>query len=267
MKRLSGKVAIITGGASGIGESIARMFVKEGARVCLADIQDDLGVYVSTDIGDSSTYLRADITQAAEVIALVEATLKQFGRIDVLVNNAGIVTNGVPIASHSEEDFDSSIAVNLKGAWLCMKYIFPIMSKNGMGSIINIASISAIIGTVGQSAYGASKGGLLQLTRHCAAEGAEVGIRVNCISPGEIVTPMSFAVSPGVPKEIVIKRIADRSMLGRAGWPDDVAYAATWLASEEARYVTAQNIVIDGGVTGIRRKVSDSPTESRLELN
>lgn len=255
MGRLDGKAALVTGGASGIGEAIARMFAREGARVAISDIQDDAGARIAKELGAVSMYLRADVSRSAEVEGMVKGTIDRFGRLDILVNSAGVIHNGVPLAQHSEEDFDRTIAVNLKGVWLCSKAAFPELEKSGAGSVINISSIAGVIGNPAQTAYGASKGGVVQLTRHCATEGAEKHIRVNCISPGGIVTAMSLGLRPGQSKEEVCRANAERNPLRRTGLPDDIAYAAVWLASDEAAHVTAQNIVIDAGATLIRRKI------------
>ncbi len=252
MGRLNGKVAIVTGGASGIGEGIARMYVKEGARVAIADIQDEEGRRVASELGEACFYAHVDVSRSAELKQLVAETVSRFGRLDVMVNNAGVLYQGKTIVDHSEEDFDRTYGVNLKGVWLGMKHAIPALQKGG-GAIINVASIAAVMGNAGQSAYGATKGGVVQLTRHCAAETAASRIRVNCISPGSVVTAMSLQQRPGKTLEQVLADAAGRNPLGRAGRPEDIAYAAVWLGSDESAFITGQNIVIDGGVTSIRR--------------
>jgi NAD(P)-dependent dehydrogenase (short-subunit alcohol dehydrogenase family) len=251
--RMNGKVATVTGGASGIGEGIARMYVKEGARVAISDIQDGEGERIAREIGNACMYLHVDVSDSAAMAQLVRKTVELFGRLDVMVNNAGILVQGVNIVDHSEEDFDRTYAVNLKGVWLGMKYAIPELEKSGGGSIINVSSIAALMGNAGQSAYGATKGGVVQLTRHCAAEVAAKRIRSNCISPGGIVTGMSLAQRPGKTRAQVLAAASSRNPLGHAGVPDDVSHAAVWLGSDESVYITGQNIVIDGGVTAIRR--------------
>lgn len=253
MGRMNGKVAIVTGGASGIGEAVARMFVKEGAHVAIADIQDALGGRIASELGDACFYSHVDVSQSADLKKLVADTVSRFGKLDVIVNNAGILYQGKTIVDHSEEDFDRTYGVNLKGVWLGMKHAIPAMEKSGGGSIISISSIAAVMGNAGQSAYGATKGGVVQLTRHCAAETASKRIRVNCISPGTVVTAMSLQQRPGKTMAQILAEASGRNPLGHAGVPQDIAYAALWLACDESAYITGQNIVIDGGVTAIRR--------------
>ncbi len=253
MGRMDGKVAIVTGGASGVGEGIARMYAKEGARVTISDVQDAEGERVAREIGDACMYVPADVSNSAAMAQLVGKTVERFGKLDVMVNNAGIIVQGMNITDHSEEDFDRTYEVNLKGVWLGMKHAIPALEKNGGGSIISISSIAALMGNAGQSAYGATKGGVVELVRHCAAEVAAKHIRSNCISPGGVVTAMSLQLRPGKTKEQVLAAAGARNPLGRAGVTDDVAYAAVWLGSDESAYITGQNIVIDGGVTSIRR--------------
>jgi NAD(P)-dependent dehydrogenase (short-subunit alcohol dehydrogenase family) len=251
--RMNGKVAIVTGGASGIGEAIARMYVREGARVAISDIRDEDGERVAHEIGDACLYAHADVSRSDDMERLVRNTVDCFGSLDVMVNNAGIVFQRKPIVEHTEEDFDRTYAVNLKGVWLGMKHAIPVMEKSGSGSIISIASIDALMGCAGQSAYDATKGGVVQLTRDCAAETAEKRIRANCISPGAILTAMTLSLRPGQTREQALADAASRNPLRHAGVPEDIVHAAVWLGSDESVYVTGQNIVIDGGATSIRR--------------
>ncbi len=250
--RLEGKVAIITGGATGIGEAVGRMFARQGARVVLGDIADAEGEAVAASIGlDACLYVHADIAKSAEVQAMVDATIARFGRIDILVNNAGIIYNHTPITEQTEQEWDHTLGVNLTGAWLATKFCFPHMKESG-GSIINISSIAAVVGNPNQTAYGASKGGLLQLTRHCAAEGAAKQIRVNCISPAGILTKMALGTKPGITMEELIEWNSKRYPIKRPGMPDDVAHCCVFLASEESGFITGQNIVMDGGLVTLR---------------
>lgn len=252
MRRLSGKVAIITGAAGGVGEVVARLFVENGAQVVIADIDVAKGASLADRIGADAVFVSADISTMAGAQAIVDTAVDAFGGLDILVNNAGIFCSA-PLLDHSEEQFDATIAVNLKGPWLCTKAALPELLKRPGASVINMGSIASIIGQPDQTAYGASKGGLAQLTRHCATELAAKGIRVNTISSGAVVTDMSFNALPGLTTDEAIARIACRNPLKRAGIPLDCAQAALWLASNEAASITGQNIILDSGVTTLRQ--------------
>ena len=249
MGRLDGKVAIITGGASGIGEAAAKIFAREGARVVIADLQDDEGRRVEGAIGADCLYVRTDVSRSADMEELVAKAVAKFGRLDIMFNNAGIVMVGINLIDLTEADFDRHIAINLKGVWLGMKHAIPAMLKTGGGSIVNTASASGLLGYVGQCAYGASKGGVISLTRHCAVEFAGQGIRANCICPGSTFTPMSARNRPGQSSEEIMKRNAESNPLHRTGMPEDIANAALYLASEDAAHVTGQILSVDGGIT------------------
>lgn len=249
MGRLQGKVAIITGGASGIGEAAARLFVAEGARVTIADMQDEQGRRVEAELGESALYVRTDVSKGAEVEAMVRKTVERFGCLDTLFNNAGISIVGPNILDLPEETFDRILAINLKGVWLCMKYAIPEIVKSGSGAVVNTASTAGLVGYVGQSGYGSSKGGVISLTRHCAVEFAGKGVRVNAICPGSIVTPMAFRNRPGQSEAEVRASNARTNPLLRTGIPEDVAQMALFLSSNEAAHVTGQIIAVDGGVT------------------
>ena len=249
MARLAGKVAIVTGGASGIGEAAAKLFAAEGAKVVIADMQDDNGRRVEAALGAAGLYVRTDVSRSADVESLVRQAVAKFGRLDILFNNAGIVVVGPTIIDLSEEQFDRLIAINLKGVWLGMKHAIPEMIRTGGGAIVNTASTSGLVGYVGQSGYGSSKGGVISLTRHCAIEYAGKGVRVNCVCPGATVTPMSFQNRPGQTAEQVRERNAQGNPLLRTGVPEDVARTALFLASDDAAHVTGQIIAVDGGFT------------------
>lgn len=249
MGRLEGKVAIVTGGASGIGEAAVRLFVAEGARVVLADVQDDLGHRVEESVGGNCRYVRTDVSRAADVEATVEAAISTFGKLDTVFNNAAVIQTGPSITDASEDDFDRTIAVDLKGVWLGMKYAARAMMASGGGAIVNTGSTSALVGFMGQPAYGAAKGGVVSLTRHAAVDLARHRIRVNCICPGGILTPLVFQRRPGIPEADVEREFASRNPLQRAGRPIDIARAALWLVSDDSAHVTGQVIAIDGGTT------------------
>lgn len=250
MGRLDGKVAIITGGASGMGEATARLFVSEGARVLIGDVQREKGEEVAASLGAACAFARVDVASSEDVRGLVKGAVDRFGKLDIMYNNAGIGGGEGPIAECSEETFDRIIAVDLKAVWLGMKHCLPYLVANGGGSIITTASVSAFMGMMGQGAYGAAKGGVVQLTRVCAIEYAQHGIRANCICPGGTATPLLWA-NPASPiqsdPETVRERLANLQPLRRAGLPEDIANAALWLASDESSFVTGQAIVVDGG--------------------
>jgi NAD(P)-dependent dehydrogenase (short-subunit alcohol dehydrogenase family) len=250
MGRLDGKVAIITGGASGMGEATARLFVSEGARVVIGDVQREKGETLAASLGAVCAYANVDVGSSEDVRGLVTTAIERFGKLDIMYNNAGIGGGEGPITDCSEERFDQIIATNLKGVWLGMKHCLPYLIANGGGSIITTASVSAFMGMEGQGAYGASKGAVVQLTRVCAIENARLNIRANCICPGGTLTPLIYAnpLSPA-PTDIdtVRERLAGFQPIQRAGLPEDIANAALWLASDESSFVTGQAIVVDGG--------------------
>lgn len=264
MGRLDGKVAIITGGASGIGEATARLFAAEGARVTIADMQDEPGRDLEKALGTSGLYVRTDVSKGADVEAAVRQTVARFGRLDILFNNAGISIVGPFILDLPEETFDRILAINLKGVWLGMKYAIPEIIKAGGGAIVNTASIAGLTGYVGQSGYGSSKGGVIALTRHCAIEYASQGVRVNAICPGSIVTPMAFRNRPGQTEAQVRASNARMNPLQRTGDAIDVARTALFLASVDAAHVTGQIIAVDGGTTVSGYGVG--PVPERLSL-
>lgn len=267
MGRLDGKVAIITGGASGMGEATARLFTQEGARVVIGDLQDDKALALAASLGAASCVaIRADVTRGEDVQGLVRTAISRFGKLDVMYNNAGGGRRPAEgdsarrtdaggdgprrflLADMDEDAWDYTIALNLKGVWLGMKHALPYLIANGGGSIISTASVSAFMGMPGQAAYGAAKGGVVQLTRVCAIEYADQGIRCNCICPGGTLTPLLYE-SPYRQGGIEATRamLSQTQPIPRAGLPEDIAQAALWLASDESSFVTGQAIVVDGG--------------------
>lgn len=248
MGRLSGKVAIVTGGASGIGEGIARRFVTESARVVVADLDEGRGQALARELGADSSYVRVDVTKSADVEAMVAHADACFGRIDILVNNAGVVRDPQSIVETSERDFDFVVAVDLKGVWLATKHALPALVASG-GSIINISSTSGILGMAYMTPYGAAKGGVIQLTRHLAKECGPDGVRANCICPGTTVTPLTLRRRQPKTEAEIRADFGRLNPLGRAGEPEDIAYCAVWLGSDESRFVSGQVIAIDGGMT------------------
>jgi NAD(P)-dependent dehydrogenase (short-subunit alcohol dehydrogenase family) len=250
MGRLDGKVAVITGGASGMGEATARLFISEGARVVIGDVQDEKGQAVAKSLGDNCRFVRADVSTSEDVQGLVAEAVNTWGRLDVMYNNAGIGGGEGTIVDCTEEVFDRIIAVDLKAVWLGMKHAIPHMIRGGGGSIITTASVSAYMGMMNQGAYGAAKGGVVQLTRVCAIEFASQGIRANAICPGGTLTPILYA-NPLAPRDVTPEEVAERlkfvQPIPRAGLPEDIANAALWLASDESSFVTGQSIIVDGG--------------------
>lgn len=256
MGRLDGKVALITGGASGIGEASVRLFVSEGASVVIADVQDDKGKTLSQKIG--SDYVHMDVSIEDDVITGVEFTKDHYGRLDCMFNNAGIAGAVGELDSVTVQMFDKTLSVNLRGVYLGTKYAARVMRQQNSGSIINTSSIAAIRTGYGNHIYSASKAGVLQFTKSVAMELAESNIRVNCILPGFIPTPM-IAIARGVPIKEADSKIPDitesfelAQPIRRAGSVNDIAYAALWLASDESQFVTSHELVVDGGVTGGR---------------
>jgi NAD(P)-dependent dehydrogenase (short-subunit alcohol dehydrogenase family) len=260
--RLDGKVAVITGGASGMGEATSRLFVQEGARVAIGDVQEERARAVADSLGASCVALRADVTSGEDMAGLVRAAVDRFGKLDVIFNNAGGVlrepagarrpiadVDGARrrLADMTEDQWDGMLALNLKSAWLGMKHALPYLIANGGGSIISTASVSAFMGMVGQAAYGAAKGGVVQLTRVCAIEYAEQGIRCNCICPGGTLTPLLYEVPGRGDFETTRAMLTNLQPIPRAGLPEDIAQAALWLASDESSFVTGQAIIVDGG--------------------
>ena len=264
MARLAGKVAIITGGASGMGEAATRLFVAEGARVVIGDVQHDKAQALAAGLDRRAVARRVDVSRAADVKALVDTAVETFGRLDVMFNNAGIGGGEQLIHETSEELFDRIVAVDLKAVWLGIKYAVPALIAAGGGSIVNTASVSALMGMKYQGAYGAAKGGVVQLTRVAAIEYAEHGIRVNAILPGGVLTPLVYAnpaLGQTLDPQVVEAQLAHVQPIRRAGQPLDIAQAALWLASNESSFVTGASIVVDGGWTASAR-----PPEQLVEL-
>lgn len=251
MGKLDGKVAIVTGAASGIGRASAILFAAEGARVVVADV-DQSGRDVAAEIsgsGGQAVYVKADVSRPDEVEALVRSAVDSFGGLDVMFNNAGIEGEQRRTADCSVENWDRVISVNLKGIFLGMKYGIPALLKNGGGSIVNTASTAGITGYPNLPAYAASKGGVIQLTKTAALEYARKGIRVNCICPGGIFTPLVQRFTEGLPKEQIQKMVEAVHPVGRFGTPEEVAKLALYLASDDSSFCTGASFIVDGGMT------------------
>jgi NAD(P)-dependent dehydrogenase (short-subunit alcohol dehydrogenase family) len=254
MNRLSDKVAIITGAASGIGAKTAVVFAQEGAKVALIDICSDGMHKVAATIqeaGGEALAIEADVSVARQVQIMVEKTVTRFGKLNILVNNAGIRASHSTVVDLTEEEFDRTIAVDLKGVWLCCKYAIPEMMRGGGGTIVNVSSISASIGQPLQGAYNAAKGGVDVLTKCVAMDFAKHKIRCNNVNPAWVRTSMNhqelaeMQARGGVEWEEVLRL----HPLGRIGEPADVASAIAFLASDEASWITGTSLYVDGGYT------------------
>jgi NAD(P)-dependent dehydrogenase (short-subunit alcohol dehydrogenase family) len=249
MGRLDGKVALISGGARGQGETEARLFVREGAKVVFGDILDAEGQKVEAEIrasGGDATYVRLDVTSERDWRAAVETVVRQYGKLTVLVNNAGIIIRK-GIEETTVEEWDRTQAVNVRGVFLGTKHAIPAMRQAGGGSIINISSIAGLVGsTYGSAAYIASKGAVRLFTKATAIQHAKDNIRCNSIHPGPIETAM---IQDTLEDEAFLQDRLRRIPLGRIGKVEDVAYGVLYLASDESSYVTGSELVIDGGAT------------------
>ncbi|RLC52955.1 MAG: beta-ketoacyl-ACP reductase [Candidatus Cloacimonadota bacterium] len=245
MERLKDKVVIITGSARGIGFSIAEAFARNGAISVILDLnQEDIDKAVQKidDLGFRALGFAANVTDPDAIAAVFKEIVGQLGRIDVLINNAGITKDGL-IMKMKESDWDAVIAVNLKGTFVCSQKVCRYMLKQRSGSIINIASVIGIMGNAGQANYAASKGGIIALTKSTAKEFASRGIRVNAVAPGFIKTEMTENLS-----QEVVDKYSEAIPLRRMGLPKDVADLCVFLASDEADYITGQTINVDGGL-------------------
>ena len=246
MGRLDGKVALISGAARGQGEAEARLFVAEGAHVMLGDVLDEEGEVVAKELGDQAAYRHHDVTSESEWEAMVEATVSQFGRLDVLVNNAGIFRI-MPMTMTTLEDYMQVVNINQVGVFLGMKAACPPMIEQGSGSIVNISSVAGLGGGLGTTAYTASKFAVRGMTKVAAVELAPFGVRVNSVHPGIIATPMlgDLNLLNGTAFEQVMSRVP----VGRVAEAEDVARLVLFLASDDSAYSTGSEFVVDGGMT------------------
>jgi len=245
---VEGKVMLVTGAGSGIGRATALKLAQEGATVMIADYVQEGGertVKMIKDSGGTASFIQADVSLAAQVEAMVAKAVQAYGRIDGAFNNAGIEGRMATTVDTSEENFDRTIAINLKGVWLCMKYEIPQMLRQGSGSIVNTASVAGLVGIERLPAYNASKHGVVGLTRTAALEYATKNIRVNCVCPGAIRTPMTERIidSGGMSEQEAIAA----EPVGRWGKPEEIAQAVVWLLSDSASFVTGHPMTVDGG--------------------
>ena len=251
--QLDGKVALVTGGGSGIGRASALAFAREGAKVVVVDVVVEGGeetVRLVKEADGDAIFVNADVSQAVEVEAMVSKVVETYGRLDYAYNNAGVPGLRALTADVTEETWDKVISINLKGVWLCMKYEIPQMLRQGSGAIVNTSSVYGLVGSSGRPAYIASKHGVAGLTKAAALEYAQQGIRINAVCPGYIRTPMIDQVLTEYPEDqlpAVEAMIIEREPIGRMGIPAEVAEAVIWLCSDAASFVTGHTMAVDGG--------------------
>ena len=259
MGRLSGKVAVVTGGASGIGRSTVELFVREGAAVVIGDLQDDKGERLVEELGAKAAYRRTDVGEEPDVEALVAHAVSRFGRLDCMFNNAGLAGVSGSITDIAADDFDATMRVLLRGVFLGIKHAARVMREQRSGSIISTASVAGIDTSFGPHVYDTAKAAVIHLTKSVAKELGDSNIRVNCICPGFIATPI-FAKSHGLASQVadqtvepVKEWLAQVQPIPRAGVPEDIAHAALWLAGDESTFVSGHALVVDGALLAGRR--------------
>ena len=251
MGRLDDKIVLITGAASGIGEGTARQVIEQGGKVVIADLQADKGAGLAAELGANASSIRCDVTEEADIAAAVDHAVAHFGRLDGMVNNAGIVGAVGKVAETDAAAFDLTMSILSRAVFLGMKHAARVMEPQRSGAIVSLASTAGVMGGLGPHAYTMAKHGVVGLTKSVASELAESRIRVNAVAPGNTVSAMTSAVITGNPDaaDETAKEIASGSLLGIAGMPIDIALAITYLLSEEARYISGHTLVVDAGQT------------------
>jgi NAD(P)-dependent dehydrogenase (short-subunit alcohol dehydrogenase family) len=245
---LEGKVGLVTGGTSGIGRETAVLFAKAGAKVVVAgrrEVEGEETIQLIRAAGGDGLFVKTDVAKAAQVETVIQKVVERFGSLDIAFNSAGIEGVWAPIVRQSEEDWDRTIEINLKGVWLCLKYeLRQMLKQGGGGAIVNMASTLGLIGSAGVAAYSASKHGVIGLTKTAALENAKSGIRINAVCPGFTETPMTDRIfrAPGVRKYVL-----SCHPIGRLGKPMEIAEAVVWMCSDRASFMTGQSLVLDGG--------------------
>lgn len=249
MGKMDGKVALVTGAGSGIGQATAVLFAQEGAKVAVSDITEEGGdatVKMIKDAGGEAFFVKADIANAVEVEALIGKIVEVYGKLDCAANNAGVEVMPAPTADCTEEDFDFAVKVNLKGTWLCMKYEIQQMLKQGGGAIVNVSSMAGLVGVAAMPAYVAAKHGIVGLTRTAALDYGTAGIRVNAVCPGATRTPMMQQVITSMPE--LGEQMNENHPIGRIAEPAEIAASIVWLCSDAASFITGHPMSVDGGL-------------------
>ena len=252
MGRLTERVAVITGGASGIGAAAAEKLVTEGAVVVLGDIQEQAGAEMLSKLGDHARFKMCDVTSEEQVEALIQSAVDEFGKLDIMFNNAGIVGALGPLESTTKEEWQFTLDILLNGVFYGMKHASKHMKRQRSGSIISMSSVAGVTGGLGPHAYAAAKHAVVGITRNLAAEVCAFGVRVNCIAPYSVATPMvaQAYLDDHTNIDATLKMLTDESPLaGRAGLAEDVANAVLWLASDESGYTSGHTLTIDAGIT------------------
>jgi 3-oxoacyl-[acyl-carrier protein] reductase len=249
--RLQGKVTLITGGAAGIGKATAELFAREGAKVVIADLNEEAGQALAAQLGPDAAFYKVNVADRQEVQAWVDDVVARYGRVDVLINNAGItrdalfvkMKDGELVKQMEESAFDLVMDINLKGVFNCAQAVAPHMIRQGGGVILNVSSVVGLYGNLGQTNYVATKAGVIGMTKVWARELGRYGIRVNAVAPGFILTEMVLKMP-----EKVLEDMRAKTPIGRLGKPEDIANAFLWLASDEASFVHGATISVDGGI-------------------